>query len=44
MVWLEVVATVIVPVPLFLISKIFPATPTDVGKVIVNVPEVASTM
>mgnify|MGYP006402802655 FL=1 len=44
MVWLEVVSTVIVPAPLFLTSKILPATPTAVGRVILKVPEVASTI
>jgi len=44
MVWLEVVATVIVPEPLFLISNILPAVPTAVGRVIWKVPDVASTI
>jgi hypothetical protein len=34
----EVVSTVIVPEPLFLTTYIFPASPTAVGNVTVNVP------
>jgi hypothetical protein len=37
-----VVATVIVPVPVFLTTYILPFTPTAVGSVTVNVPVVHS--
>jgi hypothetical protein len=44
MVWLEVVARVIVPVPEFFILYILPVMPTAVGKVTVKVPVVQLTV